>query len=103
LQPMRPISSYPPVVEDLAFEVAEEITVRRVTDILVETGGDLLAEAELFDVYRGAPLPEGSKSLAFRLVYQSMERVLGEKDIAALRRRIVNAVARGVDGRLRSL
>jgi len=103
LEPMKPISSYPPVVEDLAFEVAEEVTVRRLIDIMVEAGGDLLAEAELFDVYRGEPLPEGSKSLAFRLVYQSVERVLGEKDIAALRRRIVNAVERGVDGRLRSL
>ena len=103
LEPMKSISAYPPVVEDLAFEVAEEVTVRRVADIMAEAGGELLASVELFDVYRGEPMPPGSKSLAFRLAYQSTERVLGEKEVAKMRQRIVQAVERATGGHLRSV
>ena len=53
LDPMRPISVYPPVVEDLAFEVDEPVANRNVVDLIQEAGGGLLVEVELFDVYRG--------------------------------------------------
>ena len=102
LDPMRPISVYPPVVEDLAFEVAEEVTNRRTEDAIWAAGGELLERVELFDVYRGDPLPAGSKSLAYRLTYQSPERSLREKQVEALRRRIAVAVEQETGGRLRS-
>ncbi len=100
--PMPPISNYPPVVEDLAFEVSEEVTVRRIADVMREAGGDRLIEVELFDVYHGEPLAAGNKSLAYRLTYQSTERGLGEKEVEALRRRIVVAVEKATGGKLRS-
>jgi len=103
LTPMKPISSYPPVVEDLAFEVTEEVTVSKVAGIISDAGGALLADVDLFDVYRGDPLPPDSKSLAFRLTYQSVERVLGEQEVTQMRQRIVKAVERAVGGRLRSV
>ena len=55
--PMVPISNYPQIVEDLAFEVAEEITVRRIYDVIRATGDARLVDVELFDLYRGEPLP----------------------------------------------
>ena len=67
-----------------------------------EAGGDRLVEVELFDVYRGEPLAAGNKSLAYRLTYQSTERSMGEKEVAALRRRIVSAVEKATGGKLRS-
>ncbi len=100
--PMTPISPYPVVVEDLAFEVVEEITVRRVLDTIRALGDGRVTTIELFDVYRGTPLAEGAKSLAFRLTYQSTERSLGEKEVEALRRRIVAAVEKETGGKLRS-
>ena len=103
LTPMKPISSYPPVVEDLAFEVNEEVTAGKVAGVIAEAGGALLADVRLFDVYRGDPLPPDSKSLAFRLTYQSMERVLGEQEIIQIRQRIIKAVERATGGRLRSV
>jgi phenylalanyl-tRNA synthetase beta chain len=57
------------------------------------SGGELLTDAALFDVYRGAGLPEGTKSLAFALTYQAPDRTLGEKEIAKAHER--------VEGRLR--
>lgn len=102
LNPMRPISPYPAVVEDLAFEVAEEVTVRRVEDAIRKAGGYLLREVELFDIYRGANLAENRKSLAFRLTYQGDERPLGEREVAALRKRVIEAVQRDTGAALRS-
>jgi phenylalanyl-tRNA synthetase beta chain len=102
VDPMRPISPYPAVIEDLAFVVDEEVTVRRVEDTIRKVGGYLLADAELFDVYRGPNLPPERKSLAFRLTYQGMERLLNEREVAALRQRIAKAVEQETGGKLRT-
>ena len=98
---MLPISNYPQMVEDLAFEVAEEITVRRVWDIIRATADARLVDIELFDVYRGEPLAPGNKSLAFRLTYQSTDRPLTEREVTYLRQRIVAAVEKETGGKLR--
>jgi phenylalanyl-tRNA synthetase beta chain len=101
LQPMQPISSYPPVVEDLAFEVAEEITSHQIESIIRRTGGETIANLELFDIYRGEPLAAGDKSLAYRLTYQRIDRIIPEKEVAALRTRIIQAVEKETGGKLR--
>lgn len=100
-EPMTPISAYPPVVEDLAFVVDESVTVRMVENAIKAAGGALLAAVDLFDLYHGDPLPAGSKSLAFRLTYQSQEAVLRDADVAKVRERIVRRVERDVNGKLR--
>ena len=102
LSTMQPISVYQPVTEDLAFAVDEEVTVRRVRDAIVAGGGDLLVDVELFDIYRGAPLPVGQKSLAWRVAYQSYERSLTEKEVSTLRARIVQSVEEATGGKLRA-
>ena len=99
--PMRPISTMPPVVEDMAFVVGEEITLRQLDQAIRAAGGDLLADLELFDLYRGDPLPAGSKSLAFRLIYQSQDANLRDADVVKLRERIVRRVERETGGKLR--
>jgi phenylalanyl-tRNA synthetase beta chain len=99
--PMTPISPYPVVVEDLAFEVREEITVQRVLDAVHALNDGRITTVELFDLYRGTPLAPGAKSLALRFTYQSSDRPLGEKEVEALRRRIVGAVEQATEGKLR--
>lgn len=102
LSVMRPISVYPAVVEDLAFEVDEEVTVRRITEIMRGTGGQLLGEVELFDIYRGANLATNRKSVAFHLTYQRNDRSLSEREVASLRQRIIAAVEKETGGVLRA-
>ncbi|MBP8293080.1 MAG: phenylalanine--tRNA ligase subunit beta, partial [Caldilineaceae bacterium] len=101
VDPMPPISAFPPVVEDLAFVVNEEITLRQLAQVIRAAGGDLLVELALFDLYRGDKLPAGAKSLAFRLTYQSQTTNLRDADVAKLRERIVRRVEREVGGKLR--
>jgi phenylalanyl-tRNA synthetase beta chain len=101
IHPMEPISNYPPVVEDLAFVVPEEVTVAQVLEAIRKAGGTLLSKIELFDIYRGQPIPAGHKSLAFRLTYENPEAPLKESQVVAIRNRIIQRVKDAVGGLLR--
>ncbi len=101
LQPMQPISTYPPVVEDLAFEVSEAVTAQDVQRAIRQAGDERLVGVELFDIYRGEPLAIGHKSLAYRLTYQSQQRSLTEKEVTSLRQRIIKTVETQTSGKLR--
>jgi phenylalanyl-tRNA synthetase beta chain len=98
---MQPISAYPPVVEDLAFEVAEAVTVQQVQQAIRQGGDERLTLVELFDIYRGDPLPAGHKSMAYRLTYQSLQRGLNEKEVSHLRQRIIKTVESATGAKLR--
>ncbi len=100
---MNPISPYPPVIEDLAFQMDAGITAQQVTAALRAGGGDALIGVALFDLYVGDPLPPGTKSLAYRVTYQSPTASLSEKAIARIRRRIVSRVERETGAVLRSV
>jgi len=69
-QESRPISTYPPVIEDIAIIVDEAIPASSVEKTIREAGGKQLVHVELFDVFRGGQLGEGKKSLAYNLTYQ---------------------------------
>ena len=101
LEPMAPISSYPPIVEDLAFTVPESVSVRQLQETIRQAAGPTLVNLELFDIYRGEQIAVGHKSLAFKLTYQSQERSLRDKDVAGLRNRVIKTVERKLDGQLR--
>jgi phenylalanyl-tRNA synthetase beta chain len=99
---VRPLSRYPAVVQDIALIVDESAPAARVVQLIRQTGGALLANAWLFDVYRGEPLPPGSKSLAYRLTFQAMDRGLTDADAAKLRDKIVQRLKRELGAELRS-
>jgi phenylalanyl-tRNA synthetase beta chain len=101
LQPVTPISNYPPVVEDLAFVVAEDVAAAQVLDAIRKGGGSLLTKVELFDIYRGPQIPPEHKSLAYNLTYESAEKPLAEKQIVDIRNRIIRRVTESVGGKLR--
>jgi phenylalanyl-tRNA synthetase beta chain len=101
LQPVTPISNYQPVVEDLAFIVAEEIPAAQVLDAIRRGGGSLLTKVELFDIYRGPQIPPEHKSLAYNLTYESTEKPLTEKQIVDIRNRIIWRVNESIGGKLR--
>ena len=101
LQPIPPISNYPPVVEDLAFVVPEEVTNAQLLDAIRKAGGSLLTHVELFDIYRGKPIPDGHKSMAYKLTYESVDEPLKESQVVAVRNRIIRRVAESVGGTLR--
>ncbi|MFQ5857681.1 MAG: phenylalanine--tRNA ligase subunit beta, partial [Anaerolineae bacterium] len=70
------ISRYPAVEQDIALVVDEDVPAAQVRDLIREAGGELLRRVELFDVYTGAQIPGGKKSLAYSLTYQAQDRTL---------------------------
>jgi phenylalanyl-tRNA synthetase beta chain len=100
-QPVAAISNYPPVVEDLAFVVPEEVTATQLLEAIHKGGGTQLTRVELFDIYRGQQIPPGHKSLAFNLSYESVEKPLTENQVIDIRNRIIRRVAESVGGKLR--
>jgi phenylalanyl-tRNA synthetase beta chain len=98
---LRPISPFPAVKEDLAIVVDEAVPAEQAEAVIREVGGRLLQGITLFDVYRGAPVPAGKKSLAYALTYQAPDRTLTDEEAARIRERIVHRLEQTLDARLR--
>ena len=96
------VLSFPPVRQDIAVVVAEEVPAGALADAMHEAAGPELREARVFDVYRGDQIGAGRKSVAFALVFQSPERTLADEDAAALRERIVATLAERFAAQLRA-
>ncbi len=96
------VVTFPLVRQDIAVSVAEEIEAGALVAAAREAAGPELREARVFDVYRGEQLAAGTKSVALRLAFQSPERTLSDEDAAALRDRIVTALAEQFGAELRS-
>jgi phenylalanyl-tRNA synthetase beta chain len=96
------VVSYPPVREDLAFAVPEEVTAGELIDAAREAAGPELREFRPFDVYRGAQVGQGRKSIAFAVTFQSAERTLTDEDAARLREKIIKALADSFGAELRA-
>ena len=98
---MVPTSVHPPVYEDLAVMVDEEVPAVRVRDLIAQTGASLVRSVVLFDVYRGEQVGAGRKSLAYRLTYQADDHTLTDREVAKLRGKIVRWLEREVGATLR--
>jgi phenylalanyl-tRNA synthetase beta chain len=89
-----PFSSYPVAKEDVAFELDAAVAAGDVGRTIREAAGELLESVRVFDVYTGAPIPAGKKSLAFALRFRAPDRTLTEAETAEVRDRAVAAVVR---------
>ena len=98
----KPVPVYPPVLEDLAIIVDEEVPAERVLDVLEQAGGRVLVGIQLFDVYRGKQIGQGKKSLAYNLSYQAPDRTLTDEEVAKIRDRIVRRLDKELNAKLRS-
>jgi len=100
--PIRPVSEFPPVLEDIAVIVDEALPADRVEALIKQTGGKMLASVRLFDVFRSEQIGAGKKSLAYALTYQSLEGTLTDKDAAGIRNRIIRRLENELSAKLRS-
>lgn len=89
----KPISTFPPVKQDLAFTVPAAVTARELTEAVRRAAGDVLESIELFDVFTGDQVGEGKKSLAFAVTFRAAGRTLSSEDSEAIRARIVAEAA----------
>jgi phenylalanyl-tRNA synthetase beta chain len=99
----RELSEFPDVREDIAVVVPEHVTAAQLLALVRHAGGRLLADAQVFDVYRDPErLGEGNVSLALRLTYRAGDRTLTDEEVAERREAIAEAVADQMGGRIRA-
>lgn len=97
----KPISTFPPVKQDLAFTVPTTVSAAQLEDVIREAAGDALESIELFDVFTGDQIGEGLKSLAFAVVFRAPDKTLTAEDSEAIRKAIVDKAA-GIGAQLRA-
>jgi len=97
-----PVSKFPSSDIDLAFVLADTVAASQVEASLRKGGGELLVGLELFDVYRGSGVDEGSRSLTYRLRFQAKDRTLTDDEIGAVRQSCIDQVAAKTGATLRA-
>jgi phenylalanyl-tRNA synthetase beta chain len=98
---ISPVSEFPPVFEDIALILDESVPAERVEALIKQTGGKIVTNVRLFDVYRDEKIGTGKKSLAYSLTYQA-EKTLTDAEAAEIRNKIVKRLEREVGAKLRS-
>ena len=72
----------------------DSVTAEKVEKAIRQGAGNTLVDLSLFDVYRGVGVPDGQRSLAYRLRLQSTDRTLTDADVAQTRDKVIAGVAK---------
>jgi phenylalanyl-tRNA synthetase beta chain len=96
------VITYPPVRQDLAFVVDEDVQASDLIAAARGAAGPELREMRPFDVYHGDQIGRGKKSIAFAVSFQSREGTLTDEDAAELRNRIVEGLEARFGAKLRA-
>jgi phenylalanyl-tRNA synthetase beta chain len=94
-------SRFPVVVRDIALVFPEDIPLQAVFDAMEAEKPPIVRSVRLFSLYRGSGLPDGRKSLAFRVVMQHTERTLTDAEADAARETLVSLLGRKFSASLR--
>ena len=84
-RPAPSVSTYPPVLQDIALVVPADVPAAELASALRAGAGALLEDVSLFDVYTGDQVAEGSRSLAYKLRFRAAERTLTAEEAAVAR------------------
>ena len=98
----QPFSTYPTSDRDIAFFAPLKFTVADIQRSITHVCGELLDSVTLFDQYIGKGVPDGSRSLAFRLVYRASDRTLTDADINPVHQKVRDLLEEKFQAVLRS-
>ncbi|HET9797695.1 MAG TPA: phenylalanine--tRNA ligase subunit beta [Gemmatimonadaceae bacterium] len=98
----RPLPSTPAAEFDLALLVPSGVTANQVEEVIRRAGGDLLERVALFDLYEGAGVEGGHRSVAWRLTLRHPERTLRDREIEGRRARILGVLEQELNVRQRT-
>lgn len=86
------IAKFPAVTRDLSMVVPKEILVGQIEDMIAQRGGKILESYHLFDIYEGAQVLAGHKSVAYSLTFRAADHTLEEKEITSVMNKILNGL-----------
>ena len=97
----RPVSKYPAIIRDIALIISDEIDSAEVFLLIRKTGGSLLKDIKLFDLYKGEQIKKGAKSLAYSLVYQSYDATLTDEEVNKVHKKIIDELQKKLKAEIR--
>ena len=86
------IARFPAVTRDISMVMPKEIMVGQVEKVIEDKGGQYLESYALFDLYEGAQIKEGHKSVAYSIVFRAKDRTLEEADVSKAMDAILGAL-----------
>lgn len=96
----QPVPRFPAIIRDMALVLADGIAYQEVLDIIQEF--PLVVRVILFDVYSGGPVPQGKKSLAYRIIYQSSTDTLTDAEVNEVQQQILGRLSDDLGASLRA-
>jgi phenylalanyl-tRNA synthetase beta chain len=97
-----PLPRFPAITRDLAVVLPVTVTADKVSKVIKESGGELLADLRLFDVYVGEQVAAGSKSLAFSLTFRAKDRTLTDEEVDKDYKQILVQLEKSLSAKLRT-
>jgi phenylalanyl-tRNA synthetase beta chain len=95
------VPRYLPVQQDFAILVDDTVAADAVQRAIAEGAGPLAKQMVLFDIFRGAQLGDGKKSMAFRVTFEAPDRALTDAELVKVRGKIEKVLKQRVGGSLR--
>lgn len=97
----KSLPKFPAITRDIALLVKDEVQVGEIEKVIYDNDGGLVEKCELFDVYKGEQIESGYKSIAYSIVYRSLEKTLTDSDITEVHEKILSELSRKLDAKLR--
>jgi phenylalanyl-tRNA synthetase beta chain len=85
----RPLPKFPAVYRDLSLVVGDDLEVEKVAEAIWSFHQPFIDEVNLFDMYRGIPIPEGKKGVAYRIRYQANDRTLTDEEVNRYHEKVI--------------
>ncbi len=98
-----PLPKHPAMVRDFSMVVKEDVTAGELEKAIKANAGPLLESVKLFDVYRGAPVLPGFKSVAYSLTYRAADRTLKEAEVNEINQKVLIALKDAYNAVLREM
>jgi phenylalanyl-tRNA synthetase beta chain len=89
-------SRFPDSTRDIAMLAPEEVPAEKILECVWGVKASEIEQVEIFDVYRGAGIPEGFKSIAIRIRYRSYDRTLKDEEIGSLHSKVLDSLVNKV-------
>ena len=87
------IAKFPTVTRDISMVVPKDILVGQIEDIIEQRGGRFLESYKLFDIYEGAQVLAGHKSVAYSITFRAKDHTLEDKEVRAVMNKILNGLS----------
>lgn len=85
----EPLPKFPAVYRDLSLIVNKDLEAGKIFETILSFREPFIRDVILFDVYEGHPLPEGKRSVSFRIQYQSKDRTLTDEEVNQYHEKVV--------------